>query len=83
MTALTDLTISAARRGLAAREFSARDLTQAHVDAMAGARGLNAFITETPVLALEMAAASDRRLTGGDAGALEGIPLAIKDLFCT
>jgi len=83
MAALTDLTIAAARRGLAAKEFSARDLTQAHVDAMAKARGLNAFITETPAQALEMAGESDRRLAEGDAGALEGIPLAIKDLFCT
>ncbi len=83
MSALTDLTIAAARRGLAAKEFSARDLTQAHVDAMAKARGLNAFITETPAQALDMAAESDRRLATGDAGALEGIPLAIKDLFCT
>ncbi len=83
MSALTDLTIAAARRGLAAKEFSARDLTQAHVDAMAKARGLNAFITETPAQALDMAAESDRRLATDDAGALEGIPLAIKDLFCT
>jgi aspartyl-tRNA(Asn)/glutamyl-tRNA(Gln) amidotransferase subunit A len=44
---------------------------------------LNAFILATPEAALEMAAASDARLAGGKAGALEGIPLGIKDLFCT
>ncbi len=83
MAALTDLTIAAARRGLAAKEFSACELTRAHLDAIAEARNLNAFITETPERALEMAAESDRRLASDDAGALEGIPLAIKDLFCT
>ncbi len=83
MAMLTDLTIAAARRGLVAKEFSARDLTQAHIEAMATARGLNAFITETPAQALDMAAESDRRLASDDAGVLEGIPLAIKDLFCT
>jgi aspartyl-tRNA(Asn)/glutamyl-tRNA(Gln) amidotransferase subunit A len=46
-------------------------------------KDLNAFILATPEAALEMAAASDARLAGGKAGALEGIPLGIKDLFCT
>ena len=50
---------------------------------MEQSRGLNAFVTETPERALEMAAASDARLAKGEGGALEGLPLAIKDLFCT
>jgi aspartyl-tRNA(Asn)/glutamyl-tRNA(Gln) amidotransferase subunit A len=83
MTALTHLTIAEARAGLAARKFSARELAAAHVKAVEAIRPLNAFLTETPEQALAMAAASDQRLAKGEAGWLEGIPLAIKDLFCT
>jgi aspartyl-tRNA(Asn)/glutamyl-tRNA(Gln) amidotransferase subunit A len=83
MAALTHLTIAGARAGLAARKFSARELAEAHVKAVEEARPLNAFITETPEQALAMAKASDARLAKGEAGLLEGIPLAIKDLFCT
>jgi aspartyl-tRNA(Asn)/glutamyl-tRNA(Gln) amidotransferase subunit A len=83
VTALTDLTMAAARDGLAKKEFSARELAEAHVAAVAAARPLNAFITETPEQALAMAAESDARLARGAARPLEGLPLAIKDLFCT
>jgi aspartyl-tRNA(Asn)/glutamyl-tRNA(Gln) amidotransferase subunit A len=83
MTSLTQLTIADARAGLAARRFSARELAQAHVKAVEEIRPLNAFITETGEQALTMAAESDARLAKGEAGWLEGIPLAIKDLFCT
>ncbi len=83
MTALTDLTLAAARDGLAKKSFSARELAEAHVAAVAAARPLNAFITETPEQALAMAAESDSRLARGAARPLEGLPLAIKDLFCT
>jgi aspartyl-tRNA(Asn)/glutamyl-tRNA(Gln) amidotransferase subunit A len=80
---LTRLTMTEARDGLRARKFSARELTEAHLAAMTAARGLNAFITETPEHALAQAAASDARLARGEGRALEGLPLAIKDLFCT
>ena len=81
---LTDLTIAGAAAALRRREFSARELTQAHVDAMAELNPrLNAFITLTPELALQQADAADQALAAGGAGALAGIPLAIKDLFCT
>jgi aspartyl-tRNA(Asn)/glutamyl-tRNA(Gln) amidotransferase subunit A len=83
MSELTDLTIEAAREGLAARRFSARELAEAHVAAVAATKPLNAFITETPERALAMADASDARRARGEAGLLDGIPLAIKDLFCT
>jgi len=83
MTNLTDLTIADARDGLAAREFSARELAEAHIAAIEGARELNAYIVETPERALDDADASDARRVAGDAGTLDGIPLAIKDLFCT
>ena len=83
MTDLTGQTLAEARDGLRAKQFTAVELTQAHLDAMAAARPLNAFITETPDLALAMAAASDGRLASGAPGPLEGIPLGIKDLYCT
>jgi len=78
-----DLTIAEARDALAKGEVSARELAGAQIAAVEAARPLNAFITETPDQALEMAEASDARRRAGEAGLLEGIPLAIKDLFCT
>ena len=83
MTSLTALTIAAAREGLRAKEFSALELTDAYLAAMEKARILNAYIVETPEQARAMAKASDGRLAKGEAGALEGIPLGIKDLFAT
>ena len=83
MSEPTDLTIAEARDLLAAGELSSRELTEAQIGAMEAGRGLNAYITETPEIALDMAEASDRRRSGGEAGKLEGIPVAIKDLFCT
>jgi aspartyl-tRNA(Asn)/glutamyl-tRNA(Gln) amidotransferase subunit A len=83
MTALTDLTIAEARDGLRKKNFSAKELARAHVAAVEKARDLNAFITETPERALAGAEASDARIAKGEARLLDGIPLAIKDLFCT
>lgn len=83
MSNLTHLTITEALSGLEKKDFSAVELTQAHIDAMEAARGLNAFVTETPEIALKQAEASDARRAGGDAGLLDGIPLANKDLFCS
>ncbi len=83
MSALTDLTLTEARAGLAERRFSAVELTDAHLAQMEKFRHLNAFITETPEKARAMALASDARLAAGTAGVLEGLPLGIKDLFCT
>ena len=83
MTSLTALTLAEARDGLRAKKFSAREITQAHISAIERARNLNAFVVETPERALEMASASDKRIAAGKAGPLEGLPVAIKDLFCT
>jgi hypothetical protein len=83
MTSLTSLTIAAARDALKKKQFSALELTDAYLAAMEKARVLNAYIVETPEKAREMAKASDARLAKGEAGALEGIPLGIKDLFAT
>jgi aspartyl-tRNA(Asn)/glutamyl-tRNA(Gln) amidotransferase subunit A len=83
MTELTHLTIEDALKGLSSRVFSAVALTQAHIDQMAAHKNLNAFIVETPDAALKRAAEADKRYADGTARAMEGIPLAIKDLFCT
>ncbi len=83
MTDLTRLTIAEARDGLRNKSFSAVELTKAHVAAIEKARVLNAFLKETPEKALAMAEQSDARLAKGEGGAMEGIPLGIKDLYCT
>ncbi len=80
---LTALTLAEARDALRRKEFTAVELAQAHVAAVEAARPLNAFVTETPERALAMAAESDRRIATGEAGAMEGLPIAVKDLFCT
>ncbi|MBB5372521.1 Asp-tRNA(Asn)/Glu-tRNA(Gln) amidotransferase subunit GatA [Acidocella aromatica] len=79
-----DLTIAQASAKLAAKEISAVELTTAYNDAVAALNPrLNAYITTTPELALEQAQAADARIAAGDATALTGIPIAVKDLFCT
>ncbi len=84
MSDLTDLTIAAARDFLAKGEVSSRELTEAHIKAMETQRGINAYVTETPGIALERADASDKRRASKDLkGAMDGIPIAVKDLFCT
>lgn len=83
MSDLLDLTLAQARDGLRAKDFTATELTDAYLGAMDGTRDLNAWITETPEHARDMARSADERLATGGAGVLEGIPLAIKDLYCT
>ena len=83
MAELTHLTIAEARDGLRHGEFSATELTEAHNVAIEAARPLNAMVLETADRARDMAARSDQRIANGEGGMLEGIPLAIKDLFCT
>jgi aspartyl-tRNA(Asn)/glutamyl-tRNA(Gln) amidotransferase subunit A len=83
MAALTELTIAEARDGLSRKEFSAKELTEAHIKKMESTRILNAYVLETPERALEDAIASDLRRGNNDIGSLEGIPVGIKDLFCT
>ncbi|HEX2020167.1 MAG TPA: Asp-tRNA(Asn)/Glu-tRNA(Gln) amidotransferase subunit GatA [Aurantimonas sp.] len=84
MTDLTSLTIAEARDKLKAKAFSATELTQAYVAAIEAANDqVNAYVMPTPEKALAMAAQSDARLAKGEAGALEGIPLGVKDLYAT
>ncbi|WP_020185313.1 Asp-tRNA(Asn)/Glu-tRNA(Gln) amidotransferase subunit GatA [Methylopila sp. 73B] len=83
MSDLLDFTFADARNKLAKKDFSAVELTQAYLAAIEAGRGLNAYVLETPEIALERAAVSDQRIASGEAGALEGLPLGVKDLFCT
>jgi aspartyl-tRNA(Asn)/glutamyl-tRNA(Gln) amidotransferase subunit A len=79
-----ELSIVDAAAGLRRRDFSARELVDAHLAAVAALNPrLNAFITVTSDQARAQADAADAALAAGTAGPLAGIPLAIKDLFCT
>jgi aspartyl-tRNA(Asn)/glutamyl-tRNA(Gln) amidotransferase subunit A len=81
---LTDLTLTEARDRLRAREISAVDLTEAYLGAIEALNPqLNAYVTVTAEGARAAAAAADRQLASGQGGRLTGIPLGIKDLFCT
>ena len=83
MSDLNKLTIAGARDKLRAKEITSAELTEACLSEIEGAGVLNAFVHHTPDLAKEQAAAADKRISSGDAPALCGIPLGIKDLFCT
>lgn len=84
MSELTKLTIAEAREKLSAKEITSAELTDSYVGAIETANdSLNAYIATTFDKARDMAKASDARIAAGNAGALEGIPLGIKDLFCT
>jgi aspartyl-tRNA(Asn)/glutamyl-tRNA(Gln) amidotransferase subunit A len=83
MTDLTSLTLSEAREGLAKKSFTSLELTDAHISAIEAARGLNAFVLETPDQARRMAREADEKLATGEGGPLGGIPLGVKDLFAT
>ena len=77
-------TIAKAADALEKGEVSSVELTDAHIAAVEAGRSLNAFITETPEIARERAAASDVRRAAGDvASPMDGVPIAMKDLFCT
>lgn len=83
MTDLTKLTIAQAREALKNKEFTAIELTQAYIKNMEAKRELNAFVCECSEKALEQAKLSQIKIENGTSGDLEGIPLGVKDLFCT
>lgn len=83
MGELNNLTISAARDGMRAGDFTSREVTQDCLNAIDAAETLNAVTAKTPEKALQMADAADKRIASGDAPDLCGAPLGIKDLFCT
>jgi aspartyl-tRNA(Asn)/glutamyl-tRNA(Gln) amidotransferase subunit A len=84
VTALNELTLAEMVAGLKAKKFSATELTNAHLAVIEKTNpDMNAFITQTPEIARAMAAESDKKLGRGEGGLIEGVPVAIKDLFCT
>ncbi|MEQ8823378.1 MAG: Asp-tRNA(Asn)/Glu-tRNA(Gln) amidotransferase subunit GatA [Filomicrobium sp.] len=84
MTELTELSLTQARDALAKKDVSAVELAEAHLSAIEAANtALNVYVLPTPDHALDQAKASDARLAKGEAGDLEGVPVGVKDLFCT
>ena len=83
MSELNTLSISDARDKLRSKEFSAVELAEACNAVVASSDALNAYSAKTPEIALEQAKAADARIASGDAPDMCGIPLGIKDLFCT
>ncbi|MDX5384428.1 MAG: Asp-tRNA(Asn)/Glu-tRNA(Gln) amidotransferase subunit GatA [Rhodobacterales bacterium] len=83
MAELTKLTLAEARDKLRAREVTSLELTEACLSAIEGAGALNAFVHHTPEIARDQARAADARLAAGDAPAMCGLPIGVKDLFCT
>jgi aspartyl-tRNA(Asn)/glutamyl-tRNA(Gln) amidotransferase subunit A len=83
MADLNKLTIAAARDALKKGDVTSLELTEACLGEIEGAGALNAFVHHTPEIAREQAKAADARLKAGDAPDMCGIPLGIKDLFCT
>ena len=83
MTDLTKLTIAQALDGLKKKEFSAVELTKDYISQMEKNKYTNAYVLETPEVALKQAEISDKKYADNTPGSLEGIPMGIKDLFCT
>jgi aspartyl-tRNA(Asn)/glutamyl-tRNA(Gln) amidotransferase subunit A len=83
MTDLTNLTVAQIRDGHRAGDFSAVEVAEAFSANVAGAKALNAFIVETPEHALAAAKAADADRAGGTLKPLSGVPIGMKDLFCT
>lgn len=83
MTKLNNLNISQAKEGLKKQDFSVKELVHAHIDAMEKHKNLNSYVLETAELALSQAESSQKKISNNEAGLLEGIPVGVKDLYCT
>lgn len=83
MTDLTNLTLTETLDGLKNKQFSATEVTQSYIKSMEANRRLNAYVLETPEVAITQAKEADTRYANGTNKALDGIPMGIKDLFCT
>ncbi|WP_335949068.1 Asp-tRNA(Asn)/Glu-tRNA(Gln) amidotransferase subunit GatA [Salipiger bermudensis] len=83
MSDLTKMKVAEARDALRAGDVTSVELTEACLGAIEGAGALNAYVHKTPEIAIEQAKAADDRIKAGDAPAMCGIPMGIKDLFCT
>ncbi|MCB1340281.1 MAG: Asp-tRNA(Asn)/Glu-tRNA(Gln) amidotransferase subunit GatA, partial [Pseudooceanicola sp.] len=83
MSELNKLGLAEARDALRRGETTSLELTEACLGAIQDAGALNAFVHHTPEIAIERARAADARIGAGDAPAMCGLPIGIKDLFCT
>jgi aspartyl-tRNA(Asn)/glutamyl-tRNA(Gln) amidotransferase subunit A len=83
MSSILDLDLASTQRALQKKEISALELTDAYLQKMDSNAHLNCYITPTPDKARKMAKLSDERISKGVSLPLEGIPVGIKDLFCT
>ncbi len=83
MSEIIKYSIAQTLKALKNKQFSCSELTKAHIEQMDKNRSLNAYITETPNIALEQAKISDQNYATGSERSLEGIPIAVKDLYCT
>ena len=83
MSDLNTWTIADARDKLRSKDVTAVELTQSCLNAIDGADALGAYVHKTPDLAIKQAQEADARLASGDAPNMCGIPVGIKDLFCT
>ncbi len=84
MSELSNLNITSARENLLKKKISSVELTNYYIGKIEENKGLNCYITQTPEIAIKMAKKSDEKISGGlDIGILEGIPIGMKDLFCT
>ena len=83
MSELIKLTIVEALSGLSLKKFSSLELTDAHLKQMEKHKALNAYVLDTPEIARRLALESDARIASGEARKLDGIPVGVKDLFCT
>ena len=84
MTELRTLTLAQMRDGLRAKQFSSVELADAHLKEIERTNAhYNAFITITRDVAMEMAKKADSNIAGGKFGLIEGVPVGVKDLFCT
>ena len=83
MTDLNKMTLADARNNLRAGEITSVELTEACLSAIDASGKLNAFVHNTPDIAMAQAEAADARIKAGDAPAMCGLPIGIKDLFCT
>ncbi|HCW84632.1 MAG: Asp-tRNA(Asn)/Glu-tRNA(Gln) amidotransferase subunit GatA [Planktotalea sp.] len=83
MSDLTKMTLAGARDALRSGETTSVELTETFLKEIEGADALNAFVHHTPEIAIEQAKSADERIAGGDAPAMCGLPIGIKDLFCT
>lgn len=83
MTDFTSLSLKDLQKGYKNRDFTAREVVTSYLARMDANKSLNAYIHETPALALAAADKTDARLQKGEALPLDGVPVAVKDLFCT